>query len=89
MVWVPDGIALAAVVNLLWAVPSRTTLFEGYQLAGGSMENTILKGDRVIAVKWTYGWRLPPFQNVLFGEREADRGDVVVFRSRRTAGAHS
>lgn len=34
-----------------------------------------------MAIKWTYGWRLPLVQGVIFGARQANRGDLVVFLS--------
>jgi signal peptidase I len=67
-------------LNLPVAYVYRTTFVDTYRIAAGSMENTILSGEYVLAVKWTYGWRVPLLANVLFGARQADRGDLAVFR---------
>lgn len=57
----------------------KTTLVQTYSIPTGSMEKTILRGDRLLAVKWAYGWRIPPLQGIVFGRREARRRDLVVF----------
>lgn len=76
---VAAAVLMAAVVNPLWASVFRRTFAQAYAFPTGSMENTILRGDHVLAVRWTYGWRLPLFQGVVFGARPASRGDLVVF----------
>ena len=57
---------------VLLAVWVRIFLFEIYTIPSGSMENTLLPGDRVLVFKLAYGPALPrspfdiPWFNVLF-----------------------
>ena len=72
-------VLVSAVIRPAWVYVFRTTLVEAYKVPSGGMENTILIGDHLLAVKWAYGWRLPLFEDVVFGARPAERGDLVVF----------
>jgi signal peptidase I len=74
------AVALIAGLNLLWVRAYRTTFIEAYKLPTGSMEPTILRGDRLLAVKWAYGWREPVFGRVIVGARQPKRGELTVFR---------
>jgi signal peptidase I len=76
---VAAAVLVAAVVNPLWAYAGRRTFVQSFKFPTGSMENTIVRGDHLLAAMWTYGWRVPLFEGVLFGARPADRGDLVVF----------
>jgi signal peptidase I len=67
-------------LNLPVTYVYRNTFVDTYWFPTGSMENTILSGEYVLAVKWTYGWRVPLLEDVVFGARQADRGDLAVFR---------
>lgn len=73
------AVVLTAIVNLLWAHGFRVTFLEAYKIPSGSMEATILRGDRLLAVKWAYGWREPILSARLFRGREPARGELVVF----------
>jgi signal peptidase I len=73
--WI-KSIAVALLLFLL----IRTFLFQAYTIPSGSMEDTLLVGDYLMANNAIYGahipltgWRTPAF-------REPRNGDVVVFR---------
>src|SRR5215470_610316 len=59
---------LLLIVAFCLAVLIRTFLFQAFFIPSGSMENTLLIGDRVLVNKVVYDTRQPA------------RGDVVVFR---------
>ena len=59
---------LLLVVAFCLAVLIRTFLFQAFFIPSGSMENTLLIGDRVLVNKIVYDTRQP------------ERGDIVVFR---------
>jgi signal peptidase I len=74
------ALLLVVALNTLWAHAYRATLVEAYKISAGSMETTILRGERLLAVKWAYGWRDPLLGRVIFGARRPQRGELVVFR---------
>jgi signal peptidase I len=59
---------LLLIVAFCLAVLIRTFLFQAFYIPSGSMENTLLVGDRVLVNKVVYDTRQPA------------RGDIVVFR---------
>lgn len=60
---------------------ARSTLADHYTVPSGSMEYTLLPGDRIFVAKYTYGFRVP-FTDWKFIEgREVERGEVVIFDS--------
>jgi len=59
---------LLLIVAFCLAVLIRTFLFQAFFIPSGSMENTLLIGDRVLVNKVVYDTRQPA------------RGDIVVFR---------
>ncbi len=59
---------LLLIVAFCLAVLIRTFLFQAFFIPSGSMENTLLIGDRVLVNK------------VVYDTREPARGDIVVFR---------
>ena len=61
----------------------RSSFADHYYVPSGSMEHTLVAGDRVFVNKAAYGVRLPfTAVEVLAGDRVA-RGDVVIFDSPR------
>lgn len=77
-----EALSLAMIVLLMLA--ARSSLADHYVVPTGSMEHTILPGDRVLVDKRAYGLRIP-FTTVRIAGRDAsvERGDVVVFDSPR------
>jgi signal peptidase I len=64
--WVELGAVVA--VALVTSLVLKTFLFQAFWIPSGSMETTLVVGDRVIVEKVTGRWR------------DIHRGDVVVFR---------
>lgn len=62
---------------------ARSSLADHYYVPSGSMEYTLIAGDRVLVNKMAYGLRFP-FTNIeiIEGSR-VDRGDVAIFDSPR------
>ena len=53
---------------------------QAFQIPSGSMENSLLTGDFLLGLKFTYGSPIP-FTNQKFpGYALPERGDVVIFR---------
>jgi signal peptidase I len=67
---------------VLLMLAARSSLADHYVVPTGSMEHTILPGDRVLVDKRAYGLRIP-FTTVRIIGRESsvERGDIVVFDS--------
>ncbi|WP_345628191.1 signal peptidase I [Rugosimonospora acidiphila] len=61
-------VPLLLIVAFCLAVLIRTFLFQAFYIPSGSMENTLLIGDRVLVNK------------VVYDVRQPRRGDIVVFR---------
>ena len=60
---------------------ARSSLADHYYVPSGSMEYTLMPGDRVLVSKLAYGLRVP-FSTIEFGSGAAvERGDIVIFDS--------
>ena len=66
---------------LLLVTAARSSLADHYYVPSGSMENTLVAGDRVIVDKTAYGVRLPYTKIDLFGDGHPKPGEVAVFDS--------
>lgn len=73
----------ALAVTLFLVTAARSSLADHYYVPTGSMEYSLLPGDRVVVDKTAYGVRVPLTKIDVFGARGPDRGDVVVFDSPR------
>ena len=62
---------------------ARSSLADHYYVPSGSMEHTLLPGDRVLVDKSAYGLRLPFTNLELIDRHPVGRGDVVIFDSPR------
>jgi len=67
------------IIILLVVTALRACIVEPYKIPSGSMLNTLLIGDRVLATKFNYGLRFPFVKKSLFRFRDPKRGDIVVF----------
>lgn len=73
----------------------RTFFLATYVIPTGSMEPTLHGamnyglGDRIIAIKFTYGIRVPFTDRRIFQLTEPKRGDIVVFESDGISGYNS
>ena len=56
-----------------------TFLFQPFTVPSGSMEETIMTGDKVLVNKFIYGAN--SWDSKLFPYRKLQRGDIIVFRS--------
>jgi len=72
---------VALLITLALVTFARSSLADHYYVPSGSMEYTLLPGDRVVVDKTAYGFRFPLTTIDLFGARTPDRGDVAVFDS--------
>lgn len=62
---------------------ARSTLADHYYVPSGSMEYTLMAGDRVFVDKRAYGFRIPFTNFDMVGGDPVRRGDVVIFDSPR------
>lgn len=65
---------------ILIAMVLRLFVVSAYRVPTESMMPTLIPGDVIIAWKASYGVQLP-WSGQRFGERNPDRGDVVIFRN--------
>ena len=69
------------VIMLLAILAARSSIADHYYVPSGSMEYTLMPGDRVLVDKSAYGVRLP-FTDIELAQRKAvQRGEVVIFDS--------
>lgn len=78
-------------VAVALAVIFRSFLFEPFHIPSGSMKDSLLVGDFIFVSKYSYGYSrysmplgLPLFEGRIGGNREPERGDVIVFRLPRS-----
>ncbi len=76
---------VAILASMMLAIlAARSTLADHYHVPSGSMEYTLLPGDRVFVDKRAYGLRIPFTTIDLFSGDQVERGDVVIFDSPST-----
>ncbi len=72
------------VKSIVWAVVIalmiRTFVVEPFKIPSGSMEDTLLIGDHLLANKFIYGIRVPFTGTRLLEFRQPRRGDVIIFK---------
>lgn len=70
--------------SIFWAIilalVIRTFVVQTFLIPSGSMENTLLIGDRLFVNKFIYGVQIPFTQTRILKLRDPKVGDVVVFR---------
>lgn len=66
---------------IVGVLAARSTLADHYHVPSGSMENTLLIGDRVFVDKSAYGLRVPFTSVELTRGDPVRRGDIVIFDS--------
>jgi signal peptidase I len=71
-----EAIIWAVVVALL----IRTFVVQPFKIPSGSMEDTLLIGDHLLANKFIYGVRIPFTDARILKIRDPRRGDVVIFK---------
>lgn len=73
--------ALVLGVLMIGVLAARSTLADHYFVPSGSMEHTLVAGDRVVVNKHAYGFRVPFSDVELTDGDPVRRGDVVIFDS--------
>ena len=79
--WTAELISLAIVLAAVTV--ARSSLADHYYVPSGSMEYSLMPGDRVIVDKTAYGVRIPLTKIDMFGAATPRRGDIAVFDSPR------
>jgi signal peptidase I len=74
---------LSLLVVLALVTAARSSLADHYYVPTGSMEYSLLPGDRVLVDKTAYGLRIPLTKVDIFGGSGPARGDIAVFDSPR------
>ncbi len=77
LVWEYLQVAVVAFVLVFGFI--RPFVIEPFKIPSGSMENTLLIGDRILVCKFIYGIKLPGTDIKLFDFHQPTRGDVFVF----------
>jgi len=77
--WRSEWATFAMMVLLLTV--ARSSFANHYQVPSGSMEPTLMPGDRVAVNMMAYGVRVPFTDIELIDRGEPEPGDVVVFKS--------
>jgi len=70
----------ALIIALILALIIRAFLLQAYRIPSSSMEDTLLKGDHILATKYNYGMTIPFTTHKLWGKDIVpNRGDVIIF----------
>src|SRR3989337_830241 len=72
--------AESLIIALILALIIKTSLVEAYKIPSGSMEDTLLIGDFLLANKFIYGSKIPLIDAHLPAVREPQPGDVIIFK---------
>jgi signal peptidase I len=77
--WISELISLGIVLAAVTA--ARSSLADHYYVPSGSMEYSLMPGDRVVVNKMSYGFRIPLTKIDIFGSSTPERGEIAVFDS--------
>lgn len=70
----------ALTVAFVIAMIIRAFVLQAYRIPSSSMEDTLLKGDHILATKYNYGLTVPFTTRKVWGaDRVPKRGDIVIF----------
>jgi len=70
----------ALIFALILALIIRAFLIQAYRIPSSSMEDTLLKGDHILATKYNYGVTVPFATYKIFGrDIIPKRGDIIIF----------
>lgn len=72
---------LPAIALLVLLTAARSSFANHYVVPTGSMEDTLVPGDRVVVDMSAYGLRVPFTDTVIAGRTPPSRGEIVVFDS--------
>jgi signal peptidase I len=72
--------AEALIVAFVIAMIIRAFILQAYRIPSTSMEDTLLKGDHILATKFTYGLTMPFTTKKIWGaDKIPSRGDIIIF----------
>jgi signal peptidase I len=77
--WISELTSLAVVLAAVTA--ARSSLADHYYVPSGSMEYSLMPGDRVVVNKMAYGFRIPLTKIDIVGSSTPTRGEIAVFDS--------
>jgi signal peptidase I len=77
--WISELTSLAIVLAAVTA--ARSSVADHYYVPSGSMEYSLMPGDRVVVNKMSYGFRVPLTKIDIFGSSTPQRGEIAVFDS--------
>ncbi|HEY9160094.1 MAG TPA: signal peptidase I [Desulfomonilia bacterium] len=70
----------AFIIALILALFIRAFILHPYRIPSSSMEDTLLKGDHIMATKYNYGMTLPFTTKKIWGRDIIPaRGDIIIF----------
>jgi len=70
----------ALIVALCIALFAKAFIIGAYRIPSSSMEDTLLKGDFLLATKYNYGLTVPMTTHKFWGaDRLPERGDIIIF----------
>lgn len=68
------------IIALVLVVIIKTFIIQNFKIPSSSMEDTLLVGDRLFALKFIYGTRIPFTNYRILKIRDPKPGDVIVFK---------
>jgi len=68
------------IIALVLVVVIKTFIIQNYKIPSSSMEDTLLVGDRLFALKFIYGTKIPFTNFRILKIRDPKQGDVIVFK---------
>ncbi len=70
----------ALTVAFVIAMIIRAFVLQAYRIPSSSMEDTLLKGDHILATKYNYGMTVPFTTRKVWGaDKVPNRGEIVIF----------
>lgn len=73
--------AIPLLVILLLVTSVRSSLADHYHVSSGSMEYSLIEGDRLIVDKTAYGFRVPYTKIDMIDRNDPAPGEIVIFDS--------
>lgn len=77
VVWEYTQVIVVALILVFGFI--RPFVVEAFKIPSGSMEDTLLVGDRILVCKFIYGIKIPGTKIKIFDFHKPARGDVFVF----------
>ncbi len=77
VIWEYTQVIVVALILVFGFI--RPFVVEAFKIPSGSMEDTLLIGDRILVCKFIYGFKIPGTDIKVFDFHKPARGDVFVF----------